>query len=399
MKAPEFAGAFFPAQPSETMDTDDLVKREFCLRADMIHLNHAAVAPWPQRTYQAVADFAAENARQGSLDYPRWLAVEEDLRQKLAQLINAPSEDDIALLKNTSEALSVVAHGLPWKADDNVVVSNQEFPSNRIVWESLRPRGVTVREVDLTVESSPEDALLQATDKRTRVLAISSVQYATGLRIDIARLGAHCRRHGILLCVDAIQSVGALDVDVQAMQADFLMADGHKWMLGPEGLALFYCRPQLREQLELHQYGWHMVQAHTDFDRKDWQPATNGRRFECGSPNMLGIHALDASVGLLLEVGMAEVERRLLANAALLMRGIAARPRLELLTTSQPGRHGGIVTFRHKDIANDVIYRHLMSQRVLCAKRGGGIRFSPHFYTPTEDLERALALAEWAGAE
>ena len=96
---------------------------------------------------------------------------------------------------------------------------------------------------------------------------------------------------------------------------------------------------------------------------------------------------------------MAEVERRLLANAALLMRGIAARPRLELLTTSQPGRHGGIVTFRHKDIANDVIYRHLMSQRVLCAKRGGGIRFSPHFYTPTVDLERALALAEWAGAE
>lgn len=376
------------------MHIDSLIRDEFRLRDDIHHLNHAAVAPWPERTRRAVAEFARENAEQGSLDYLRWLDIEATLRARAARLLNAASAEDIALLKSTSEALSVVAHGLDWVAGDNVVISDQEFPSNRIVWESLAAYGVQVREARLDAAESPEAALLEVTDQRTRVLAISSVQYASGLRVRLDVLGAACRERGVLFCVDAIQSIGALRTDVQTIEADFVMADGHKWMLGPEGVALFYCRPESRDRLTLRQYGWHMVEYPHDFARRDWRPARSARRFECGSPNTLGIHALDASLSLLLEAGMETVEQRVLDGAAYLLQGIHASPHLVPITSTERDRHAGIVTFRHRRADAESLHRHLVQGGVLCAQRGGGVRFSPHFYTARGVLDYALDLAE-----
>ncbi len=366
---------------------------DFQLSNEIIYLNHAAVAPWPQRTLRAVQAFAQDNATLGSKHYLQWLETETRLRERLRTLINAPSADDIALLKNTSEALSVVAFGLEWKQGDNIVSSNEEFPSNRVVWEALEREGVSLRQADLHEAGTPEDALFAQVDERTRLIAISSVQYASGLRLDLQRIGEFCRRHDILFCVDAIQSLGAVQFDAQACHADFVMADGHKWMLGPEGLAVFYCRTELREQLKLYQYGWHMTDAYVDFDRRNWQPADTARRFECGSPNMLGIHALEASLALLQEHGMENIEERVLANARLLIDAIDASPSLELLTDSSPGRHAGIITFRHRNCDNDNLFRYLIDHRVMCAQRGGGIRFSPHYYTPKEKILQTVALS------
>ena len=367
---------------------------EFELQQDLIHLNHAAVAPWPRCAREAVEAFAKENSTQGSLHYPEWVKTETELRQFLAQLIKAKEADDIALLKNTSEALSVVAHGLEWQSGDNIVISDQEFPSNRIVWQSVQNRGVEVRQVNLANANSPEQALMQACDARTRLLAISSVQYASGLRVELTVLGRFCRDQSILFCIDAIQSIGALEMDVEAVHADFVMADGHKWMLGPEGLALFYSHKAARDRLNLHQFGWHMVEHHEDFDRKDWQVATSARRFECGSPNMLGIHALHASVKLLLATGMSKIQQAVLANSETLFALIKDSTNLECITDMTPGRYGGIVVFRHKDIPSAHLYRYLMQRRVLCALRGGGVRFSPHFYTLQEHLQQAIKLAD-----
>ncbi len=367
---------------------------DFQLDDDILYLNHAAVAPWPRCTLQAVQAFARDNAARGSKHYPQWLATEQRLRERLRALINAPADDDIALLKNTSEALSVVAFGLDWKAGDNVVSSNEEFPSNRLVWEALSREGVTLRQADLHSAETPEDALINQVDERTRLITISSVQYASGLRLDLRRIGEFCQRHGILFCVDAIQGLGAVQFDAQAVHADFVMADGHKWMLGPEGLAVFYCRAELREKLKLYQYGWHMTDAYVDFDRRDWQPADSARRFECGSPNMLGIHALEASLALLQEHGMENIEAQVLANARLLMDAIEASPSLALLTDPAPGRHAGIVTFRHRERDNESLFKHLTEHGVMCAQRGGGIRFSPHYYTPQEKILQAVTLSE-----
>ncbi len=361
----------------------------FKLDPDLIYLNHAAVAPWPLVTAEAVADFARENTVRGAYDYPRWLVKEQALRTLGAQLLNAPSDADIALLKNTSEGLSLVAYGIDWQAGDRVVSIAQEFPSNRIVWESLRDQGVEVRLLDLGECSDPEEALIALCDERARLLSVSSVQYASGIRLNLEKLGQYCRARGILFVVDAIQSLGVVPFDVQACQADVVVADGHKWLLGPEGLALMYCRGSLRERLRLHQFGWHMVESAGDFDRKEWQPAGTARRFECGSPNMLGIHALHASLSLLLETGIERIDESVRALTQEIIEKADARG-FELLTPRAAESRAGIVTFRVPDRDNQQLYRDLMDVRVVCAHRAGGIRFSPHFHNTPEQIESAF---------
>lgn len=367
------------------------MNQEFPLNDDIIYLNHAANSPWPKRTVEAVQRFAQENMTQGAKNYRQWEQQELRLREQLRELLNAPAVTDIALLKNTSEALSVVAYGLTWQRGDNIVIINQEFPSNRIVWESLQNQGVTVRQADISHTNHPEESLLALVDEKTRLIAVSAVQYATGLRMDLAKIGTFCQEKQIRFCVDAIQSLGALQLDVQAIHADFVMADGHKWLLAPEGVAVFYCKAEQREQLQLKQYGWRMVENPLDFDAKDWQVAKSAQRFECGSPNMLGIHALSASLSLLAEVGMQKVETGVLDNTHYLLEALTQLPDIEILSPQEPHRYAGIVTFRHRQVESKTLFRHLLTQGVICSQRGGGIRFSPHFYTPREKLARAVA--------
>jgi cysteine desulfurase / selenocysteine lyase len=364
---------------------------EFPLDPELCHLNHAGVAPWPRRAVEAVRRFAEVNGTLGSEPYPEWLAVEQRLRERLARLLGAGSAADIALAKSTSEALSIVAYGLDWRPGDSVVGIAEEFPSNRIVWESLASRGVAWRGLELAGSADPEADLLALCDERTRVVAVSWVQYARGLRLDLPRLAALCHARSILLCVDAIQGLGALPFDLAETQADFVVADGHKWMLGPEGLALLYVRPELRDRLVLHQFGWNMVENRGDYERRDWAPAHSARRFECGSPNFLGIHALEASLSLIEDLGLPRIAAAIEERVDHLIGRIDGLG-LELLSPRAPERRAGIVTFRAPGLDSALLHRRLMEQRVLCAQRGGGIRFCPHCYTPIAVIDRAMDL-------
>ena len=372
------------------MNIEALIQAEFNLTDKITYLNHAAVAPWPQSTTKAVTNFAIQNNIYGATYYPQWNEVETSLRSNLATLINAESPDDIALVKNTSEALSMVAYGLDWKANDNIVTSDEEFPSNRIVWESLANKSVHLKQVKL--ESSPEDDLIAACDENTRLLAISSTQYSSGINLDLVKLGKACKERDILFCVDAIQTIGALQFDVQNIQADFVMADGHKWLLAPEGLALFYCHSKIRSQLKLNEYGWHMTKDMYNFSAKQWEIADTGRRFECGSPNMLGIHGFNASVSLLLEIGMDKVEALLLENTEYCFSLLRKNTNVEIITPQTQGQFAGIVTFKHKVIDNNELFEKLWSKDIICAKRGEGIRYSPHFYTSKNAIKHAVNL-------
>ena len=370
---------------------------EFDLAPDLCYLNHAAVAPWPRRAVAAVTRFAEANGRRGSADYAAWLATEQRLRERLADLIQAPSTDDIALVKNTSEGLSILAQGLDWQAGDNVVGIAQEFPSNRLPWEALQDQGVAYRVLDLDTTDDPEAALEGLCDAQTRLVAVSSVQYARGLRLDLKRLSAACRRRGILLCVDAIQSLGALPFDLKRTPVDVVVADGHNWMLGPEGIALLYFAPALRPKLRLRQFGWHMIAHPGDYDRHDWTPSPTATRFECGSPNLLGIHALEASLSLLQEVGMAAVATAIEQRIGRLM-SLLDQAGFEVLTPRAPERHAGILTFRVPGADHPSLWRGLQARGVSCALRGGGIRFSPHFYTDEALLDRAVTLVKEVSA-
>lgn len=364
----------------------------FQLDDNIIHLNHAAVAPWPVVTRDAVIAFAKENTSIGSQNYDQWMKTEQQLKQKLVQLINAKSTDEIAILKNTSEGLSLIAQGLRFNAGDNIVIPAEEFPSNKVVWQALETQGVDVRLIPVQDTDKSEQALIDAMDEHTRLLSCSSVQYARGLRLDLNPIGQACKQNDTLFCVDAIQSLGAIAFDAQACHVDFVVADGHKWMCAPEGTALFYCRKEVQEQLQLRQYGWHMLKDAFDFahQHSEIQIAENAQRFESGSPNMMGIAALNASLALLLDIGIEKIQAKVIENADYLIDQLRSLPGITILTPTAQNRYAGIVTFQKNSVDNVKLYQHLQDNDVICAYRGDGIRFSPHFHTSTQDIDKAL---------
>jgi selenocysteine lyase/cysteine desulfurase len=365
---------------------------EFPILKQGHYANHAAIAPWPRAASLAVVEFAQENSLVGPEYYSRWLMVERQLRKRLAGLLNAASANDIALLKNTTDGICTVANGIDWRAGDNLVTPADEFPSNRLPWLALQHRGVEVREVDICATDEPEQALLARMDSRTRLLTVSAVQWTDGLRLQLETLGKACASQGVLFFVDAIQQLGAMQMDVERCGIDFLAADGHKWLLAPEGIAVFYCRESVREQLSLLQQGWRMVDTPYQFNRESWEPSKSAGRFEAGSPNMLGQVALHASVGLLQDVGMQHVEACVTANSLALSRGLQDVPGLELVRPFDANRVSGIVSFvpRGGDAAK--VHSALKSRQLSCAVRGDAIRLSPHFYQLGQPVQEMLSL-------
>jgi cysteine desulfurase/selenocysteine lyase len=377
------------SQPSIGVDAE-LPRREFPSRDTGLYFNHAAIAPWPASTARAVQAFATENVLQGPARYAQWIALEQSLRRNLATLLGAASEHDIALLKNTTEGISTVAWGLDWRAGDNLVLPKDEFFSNRLPWLAQRRRGVEVREIDIRAASSAEDALIGAMDEHTRLLTVSSVQWNDGFRLDLQALGSACRDRGVLFFVDAIQQLGALRLDVASSHVSFLAADAHKWLLGPEGIAVFYCRDEVRPQLCLLQQGWHMFDNPWRFERADDTPSASARRFEAGSPNTLGQVAFKASLDLLLTVGMEEIEHRILSNTAYLQHNLQSLDSIRVVSNAEPMRCSGIVTFRPEKVSAAALQRALAVRQVSCAVRDQAIRLSPHFYQGAEEIDRVI---------
>jgi selenocysteine lyase/cysteine desulfurase len=361
-----------------------------------LYFNHAAVGPWPRCTAEAVQAFAEENLRQGSLNYREWYRRENALREALAVLTGAASADDIALMKNTTEGICAVAFGLDWNAGDNIVLPAGEFSSNRLPWLAQADRGVEIREVDIRACENAESALIGAMDERTRLLSVSAVQWDDGFRLDLNALGGACRRRGVLFFVDAIQQLGALPLDVESCGVDFLAADAHKWLLAPEGIAVFYCRESARAHLSLNQVGWHMFDRPWQFDRQDRQPSATARRFEAGSPNTMGQAALLASVRLLLDFGMDEVSRRVLANTDRLIHGISSLRGLRLTSQSDPSRRSGIVSFGPLRGSVNELHQALAEAGVSCVVRGASVRLSPHFYQGEDEMAALLEAVETA---
>jgi len=370
----------FMPRTDRPVPSTNLLSEQFPSVGQGLYLNHAAIAPWPRCAADAVKRFAEENLQQGAAAYPSWIHREHQLRRQLARLIGARSGSTIALLKNTSEGISTVAWGLDWRPGDNLVLPLGEFSSNRLPWLAQARNGVEVREVDIRTAHDAEAALIAAIDAHTRLLSVSAVQWSDGFRLDLERLGAACQQRGVLFFVDAIQQLGALPVDVESCHIDFLAADAHKWLLGPEGIAVFYSADDAREQLTLRQQGWHMFDDPWDFQREDWTPSPGARRFEAGSPNSVGQAALHASVSLLLEHGDDAIAERVLRNSGFLAEHLGAIPGIRVVSRTEPERRSGIVSFTHDSVPVREIHSRLREQNCTCAVRESWLRLSPHFY-------------------
>jgi selenocysteine lyase/cysteine desulfurase len=369
------------------MDWEKL-RAEFPVTRRWAFFDHAAVAPISGRAQQALADWAADMAENGDVNERHWLDRIEEVRRLAAQLINADPLD-IAFVKNTSEGIGIVAEGLSWQAGDNMVTAAEEYPANIYPWMNLNDRGVEVRLVAGRDRRLWLDDFKALMDARTRLVSVSSVEFASGFRNDLNGLGALCRERGILFFVDAIQSLGVLPLDVQQTPIDFLAADGHKWLLGPEGAAIFYVRRKLVERLHTIGVGWNSIIGARDFSRIDFRLKPHAGRWESGSLNVAGITALGASLALLLEIGIPAIAERVLELTDYLC-DKAQRAGCEVYSSRRPEDKSGIVSIMLPGADVRQTVKQCRAEGIVVNQRAGRVRISPHCYNTHGEIDRLV---------
>lgn len=368
---------------------------DFPILRKLDFFNHAGVGPISGPAAEALRSYAEQASCAAYVD-AGWYRRANQTKRLAAQLINAAGPQEIAFVPNTSTGLSLVAKGLTFHAGDRVVITDVEYPANRYPWEDLRRRGVELFEVKQTPEGRIDvDEVCDAINDRTRVVSLSHVQYASGFRIDLRPISEMVHRAGGYLCVDAIQSCGVVPVDVRAMGIDFLAADGHKWMLAPEGAGIFYCRQDLCPLLHPNVVGWmNMVDAGNYGDYR-FEFQNDARRFEPGSWNIPGIVALGASLELLLSVGIEGVWSRVENLTTRLCERLTAKGFEIFSPRREVDERSGIVIFDLPQSLRDSVdpqrlAADLQKQDIIIVVREGRLRASPHFYNTPAQIDRLV---------
>lgn len=358
----------------------------------LVYLNHAAVAPPPAKTIEAVAAQLRDVAEHGSLNYRKWVSVRESARRKAAEMLGARPEQ-VAFMRNTSDGLSTIANGLDWRAGENVVTFRREFPSNVYPWLRLREaHGVEVRFCEERAGRVDVDEMLSLIDGRTRVVAISQVQYGSGYRADLERLGRAARARDALLVVDVIQAMGALPVNVEADFVDAAAGAGHKWLLTPEGVGLLYLSDRARERIGPTLVGWTSVPRPDERENFEQGWAEGALAWETGTAPTALIHGLEASLTLLLETGIKRIAAHLLELTDYLCERLRERGGYEVVSPRGPAEKSQIVCLRHRGEWTPLaLYSHLKKQNIVTAPRAGGLRVAPHLYNTVEEMDALLS--------
>ncbi|APW59981.1 aminotransferase class V-fold PLP-dependent enzyme [Paludisphaera borealis] len=359
---------------------------EFPVARNWAYLDHAAVAPLPRRSAMAIRAWADDQAEHGAVDWPSWERKVEALRDGLAAWIGA-DRDEVAFVSSTTHGIGLVAEGFPWNEGDHIVVPAEEYPSNIYPWMNLASRGVAVRLVPTRDDRVWIEDLRDAMDARTRMLAVSHVEFASGFRNDLDALGELCRSRGVAFFVDAIQGLGPFEIDLARTPIDFLAADGHKWLLGPEGAGFLYVRRDWIERLRPLGVGWHSVVGSFNSPEVAFRLKPNAQRWEGGSFVMPGLQGLAASMSLLGEIGSRAVSERILDRAEA-VREAAASAGWSVLGSKRPPDRSAIVAVAADGVDPQAAVRSLRGEGVVAACRRGRLRISPHVYTNDDDVRR-----------
>lgn len=357
--------------------------------------NHAGAAPLPKRVADAMRKYADDSESSGYLAGNRYARIAE-VRDLAAGLINA-HRDEIALLKNTAEGISTVARGIDWRAGDRIVTAAGEYPANVYPWMDVaRRHGLELVMVPESTDAAGcrgvdiDEILREARHPRTRMVALSHVEFATGQRLDLARIGSLCRAQDKRFCVDAIQSLGALPVDVQAMQIDYLAAGAQKWLMGAEGSAIFYCRRDLLEETPPLLVGAVNVINMLDFGDYDYTLQPTAGRFECGTWNMAGLDALRAAMELLGSLRIEEISKRIRVLTDRLVEGLISKG-YNVISPRENEQWSGIVSFKSPFHDHNAIVKRLRAEeRTEIVVREGRLRASPHFYNTDDQIDRLI---------
>jgi len=361
-------------------------REQFPVTKNLVYLNHAAVGPLSRRAAEAMQGLAQDALEFGSEHYQQWMAAYEGVRVGTASMINAtPSE--IAIVKNTSEGIATVALGIDWKPGDVIVAFEEEFPANLYPWQRLQARGVEIRRLSIFDDLDRIDEAA----KGARLLAISYVQYLSGYRVDLDRIGEICHRRGCFFFVDAIQGLGAFPVDVESSHIDALSADAHKWLLGPEGCGVLYVRREVQDQIDPVEFGWTNVAKYADYSSRDMGLRQDAGRYECGTLNTIGCFGVRAAVELLLEAGIENVRDAVQGLGDQLWNG-ASELGFETLGRRSPETGAGIVSIRKSGVESQFIVRQLREAGFIAAPRQGWVRIAPHFYIAPAEIDALLRI-------
>ena len=366
------------------------IRALFPITERAVYLNHAAVSPPPTTTIKAIEAQLRDVHENGSLNFRSWLAVKEQARELLARLLGARPEQ-VAFMRNTSDALSTVANGFTWKAGDNIVTFHHEFPSNIYPWLRVRDTlGVEVRmcaERDGRVDLDELESLI---DHNTKIVAISHVQFASGFRADLERLGRATRRHDALFVVDVIQSLGVVPLDVEAEFVDVAAGAGHKWLLTPEGVGYLYLSDRARERIQPTLVGWISVPDPDDYQNFDQGWNRGALAWETGTAPTALIHGLKASLELLHEHGPARIATYLEELTDHLCDRVRTKP-YDIISSRAPGEKSQILCLRHRGhLSAMALYAHLKQRNIITAPRGDRLRIAPHLYNTLAEMDQLV---------
>ena len=353
----------------------------------VIYLNHASISPQSTRVVEAMTYHLNERCCGdiNDMGYPR---IINSCKFLIQQLIHAESQDRIALTGNTSEAINIVASGLPWQSGDRILLNDIEFPANIYPFLNLRRLGVQIDFVKSENGRVTSEMIENAVTARTRLISLSAVQFLSGYRADFATIGKICREKGIIFFVDGIQAIGAIDL---ALHIDALAAGCQKWQMGPKGTGFLYITEALQNKIQQQHLGWLAVAKPWEFFNYDQPLSSTASRYEGGTANIPGLWGLEASLKTLLEFGIEAIESHILALTQILLAEIENMNGVKLLSPVQTNKRAGIVTIKLQDsMDSQKFFNSMTSQKIFISLREGMLRFSPHFYNSDEEIEETV---------
>lgn len=357
------------------------------LENGIIYFNHASTGPIPDFTVEAVKNYLAERSSKSIDNYEKILKTISETKELIAKFINS-SPDRIAFLDNVSNSMNLIAQGLNWEKDDEIILFDIEFPANVYPFLNLQKKGVKIKIIPSKNGRIEFEDIEKAITTKTKLLSISHVQFLTGYRADLENIGNLCKQNGIIFSVDAIQSVGVVNVDVQKMKIDFLSSGIQKWLLGLEGTTFIHISKELQERIEPKYVGWLSVKNPWNILDYNLELAETAQRFENGTINFAGIYSLNSNLKFFSSLGINEIEKSVIENSRLLIQLLEREQFQFLFKPDMDNEVAGIVTIKTKN--PEEVYKELKRRKIHISIREGYLRFSPHFYNTDEEIFKVV---------
>ncbi|MFN4110912.1 MAG: aminotransferase class V-fold PLP-dependent enzyme [Ignavibacteria bacterium] len=365
------------------INKSEIRKRFTYLENGIIYFNHASTGPIPDFTVEAVKNYLAERSSKSIDNYEMILKTISETKELIAKFINS-SPDRIAFMDNVSNSMNLIAQGLNWEKDDEIILFDIEFPANVYPFLNLQKKGVKIKIVPSKNGRIEFEDIEKAITTKTKLLSISHVQFLTGFRADLENIGNLCKQNGIIFSVDAIQSVGVVNIDVQKMKIDFLSSGAQKWLLGLEGTTFIHISKELQDRIEPKYVGWLSVKDPWNILDYNLEFAETAQRFENGTINFAGIYSLNSNLKFFSSLGLNEIEKSVIENSKLLIQLLEREQFQFLFRPDFDNELAGILTIKIKN--PEEVYKELKRRKIHISVREGYLRFSPHFYNTDEEI-------------